>query len=497
LSNKEKDTSDILVGADLNTNILNQVFSYESKDYTFTGELKNYNYEAILKDKQTNIIKLYELSNYFVDADSIFSGIIKRVLVPFSLSCGYKLKGISEKAKQKYFDYYEAINFLDIARSIFYEMYLFANCFIYFMPDGSILTLPPHRCRISTVMVNGEPVIDFNVAELNRRQVLNVKEDFLDSLLEKYKGYPPEITQALQGGNASAWIQLNPVNTFVLQEPKPMWQKYAIPMVTSCLKPLAKKELISFYEDNQMNIGAKGFLHAKLGHDELLPKPNQAQLNATAKIFQDALNKFPLAVTSHFVDAKFIAVENQNLFDKSKYTEVNSQILSSGGISPVIVTGESDGSSFAQANISVRTASERIKQNQNNFCEMMKKYNRRLAEIWRVGSNKIPTFVFNEVDLIGDDKIKEEAFQLWQQGCISSTTLLEEHGLDVEQEYERRLDESSRDFATVFAPPTNTHTSSGNTPPPTDNKGGRPPNPNATTDKNKSATGKNPKPSNQ
>lgn len=493
----EPETNDVFIGADLNKpNSAYQVFSYENKDYTFRGELKNYNYNNILRDKQTHIYKLMELASYYVDADDIVSGIVKRVLTPFSLSCGWKLKGVSEKTKQKYIDHYENIGFLDVARSIFYELYTFANCYIYFMPNGSLITLPPHRVRISEIMINGEPVIEFNIVELNKRNNYGTIEGFVDTLVEKYKGYPPEINEQLKSGNAGAWIQLNPDNTFVIQESKPMWQRYSIPFISTCLKPLAKKELISYYEDVQLNIGAKGFLHAKLGHDELLPKPNQAQLNATAKIFQDALNKFPLAITSHFVDAKFISVDSKGLFDKSKYTEVNSQIMSSGGISPLVVTGESDGSSFAQANISIETAAQRIKQNQQNFSEMMKKFNKRLALLWRIGDTRIPVFAFNEVNLSNDGKFREEAFLLWQQGCVSRQTLLDDYyNMDYEQELERKKQEKKKGDDEVFMPPTNPFNSPINTNPNAEN--GRPTTDvkNSKQDKNNSGTGKQPKPS--
>jgi hypothetical protein len=494
----ESEINEVYVGADLSRpNTSYQIFSYENKDYTFKGELKNYNYSALLRDKQTNIYKFFELANFYIDSDSIYSGIIKRVLTPFSLSNGWKLKGVSEKTKQKYIDHYENIGFLDIARSIFYELYTFANCYIYFMPNGSLITLPPHRIRISEIMINGEPVIEFNVVELNKRNNYGTKEIFIDTLVKKYEGYPPEIKESLISGNTGSWIQLNPENTFVLQESKPMWQRYAIPFISTCLKPLAKKELISYYEDVQLNIGAKGFLHAKLGHDELLPKPNKDQLDITAKIFQDALNKFPLAVTSHFVDAKFISVDTKGMFDKSKYSEVNSQIMSSGGISPLVVTGESDGSSFAQANVSVEVAAQRIKQNQQNFSEMIKKFNKKLALMWRIGDNRIPTFSFNEVNLTNDGKFKDEAFKLWQQGCISRKTLLDDYyNMDYEQERERKQNESDKSDDEVFIPPSSPFNSNQNDI--KDNESGRPSKDikDSKQDKNNSGTGnKQPKPS--
>jgi len=134
-------------------------------------------------------------------------------------------------------------------------------------------------------------------------------------------------------------------------------------MVAACLKAFSKKALISNYENSQLSIGARSFLHVKIGEKEKMTKIDQKMITDTAAIFKSALNTFPLAVTSWFVSSEFVGVEKQqNLFDKSKYNEVNSAILSAGGISSIVVSGQNEGgSSFAQAQISITTAAERIK----------------------------------------------------------------------------------------------------------------------------------------
>jgi hypothetical protein len=449
----------IAVGADISR--LQNIVSYDNKDLTFRGEIKNYNYDNLLKNKQANIIKFMELADYYVDADELVKGIIKGVLVPFSLSCSWKFRGATERTKKKYKEHYNDIGFLDIARNIFFELYTYAQCYVYFMPGGRLITLPPHRVRIADFMAGNEPVLEFNVQELNSKKYSGmsgtVKEDYIKSLSVKYSGYPPEIKEALESGNSNAWIQLNPENVFVLQETKPMWSKYAIPFISSCLKPLAKKALISYYEDVQLNLGCKGFLHVRYGDEKGQEKVNQPQLDATAVVFKNALTNFPLAVTNWKVQAEFLSVDNKNsLFDKSKYSEVNSAILSAGGISSLVVSGQGDGnSSFAQATISVAVTSQRIKQNQNNFEEMMRKFNRKLAEMpgWRVGNEKIPEFKFNEIDLTNDGKFLDACFKLYQQGIIGVESLHENYGFDHEQELERKKKENKENYNDVFTLP--------------------------------------------
>lgn len=469
-------------------------FSYENKDFTYKGELKNYNYTNLLKQKQANIYKFMELASYYVDADDIFSGIIKRVLTPFSMTSGYMLNG-GDRIVKKYKDFHNETGFRDVLRCVFFELYTFGNCYIYIMDDGHLITLPPHRIRISDLMQKGEPILEFNIMELNNITSNIVDEEFVKTLEKKYEGYPREIRDSVSGGTSAPWVQLNPDRTLVIQESKPMWEKYAIPFISTCLKPLAKKELISYYEDTLLNMGSKGFLHVKVGDKDVLPAPNTTQLNEVVSIFKRALNKYPLAVTNWLTDAKFITMEQEDLFDNSKYSEVNKQILSAGGISTVIVTGDSSNDSFASVNMSVETAAKRIGQNQDNVAEAINKYHFRLNKLWGGVVKSVPEFKFAPLNLTNNNELKEESFALWQSGCLSRQTMLEKHEYNYDQEKERK--EKEKDDEKIFTIPINPFTTSGDGS--NDNNNGRPAKntKNLKRDKNQSDTGKQPKPSNK
>ena len=47
--------------------------TYNDKSITFTGDLASYDYDSILRDKQRYVSSLYDLSDYFVDADPILN----------------------------------------------------------------------------------------------------------------------------------------------------------------------------------------------------------------------------------------------------------------------------------------------------------------------------------------------------------------------------------------------------------------------------------------
>jgi hypothetical protein len=225
--------------------------TYNDKNITFAGDLADYDYGAILRDKQRNINRLFELADYFVDADPIFRGIIKGVYTPFALHSPYRLVGASEKTKEKFEAYYERIHLHDRMRSIYYQYFKYGNCYIYLMEDGNLITLPVHLTRIANVMIGGEPVLEFNCKSVRddlRQQGMKARKDFLEDedLTVRLEGFPPEVATAIQNG--ADWVQMNPENTFVLQDIREDWMRYAIPMVATCLSAFARKALISRYE---------------------------------------------------------------------------------------------------------------------------------------------------------------------------------------------------------------------------------------------------------
>jgi len=113
------------------------------------------------------------------------------------------------------------------------------------MDDGTIITLPVHLIRITNVMINGEPVLEFNCQTIIndfKQEFGSTEREFLDDreLEIRLKGFPKEVGDGVKKG--VAWCQLNPANTFVLQDVKEDWTRYAIPMIASCLRAFAKKE---------------------------------------------------------------------------------------------------------------------------------------------------------------------------------------------------------------------------------------------------------------
>ena len=436
--------------------------TFADRDITFQGCLAGYNYRSILKNKQKHILQLYELSDYSADADPVFRGIIKEVYTPFSISDGFRLVGSNERVKKKYLDYYERIGFRRFMEDVFLEFYKYANVVIYMMPNDRLIVLPIHLCRIGNVSINGEPVVEFNCRsvrdDLVRRCGQTFKQWVEDEDLDvRLSGYPPEVALAIKT-EWKEWVQLNPENTFVMQDLKEGWMRYAVPMVAACLKAFEKKERISNYEDSLIDLAARSFVHVKYGDSKQEVLPDVNVLNQVSKLFKSAMTGTALAVTNNWCSAEVIQPKTDDIFEYDKYKGVNSDILSAGGISGIIVSGHAeDGSTFASAQVSMQTAAMRIKQAKDSFCDMMDKINRRLN--FRVGNslkhsadNQIPRFTFPPTDLSGSKAFQDTCLKLWQEGVLSHETLMQSYGLDMNQEVERKKAEEERGIHSVLAP---------------------------------------------
>lgn len=222
--------------------------------------------------------------------------------------------------------------------------------------------------------------------------------------------------------------------------------------------------------------------------------PDINQLNAVNSLFRRAMTGSALATTNHLCKAEVIQPNLNEMFSDDKYRDVNAEILSAGGISGIIVSGRAeDGSNFASAQVSMQTAAMRIKQAREDFCELMNRVNARLngkhGSITHSAPGNIPQFTFPPVDLADSQKFQEVCRNLWEKGVVSTRTMLQMHGYDMDQEQERKKSEAP--VTSPIEKPESQESSEN------ESKQGRPTldDSERTSDPMKSLTGKQPKPS--
>ena len=94
------------------------------------------------------------------------------------------------------------------------------------------------------------------------------------------------------------------------------------------------------------------------------------------------------------------------------------------------------GSTYAVAQVSIQNAEFRIMEARKEFCELMNQINQRLMEEIPGTYNlkEVPKFNFKPLDMSGEKGLRETCKKLWENGVLSTKTMLEAHGYDVEKE---------------------------------------------------------------
>ena len=481
---------------------------FTDKNITYNGSLQNLNIDTILRDKQGHINDIYQLADYYVDAEELVGSAVKKIFVPFSISDGWSLTGGNDKTRAKYYEWFERIHFDEKIESWFYQYYLFANVYFALMEDSDIVTLPPHLCRITNVLVNGNPLVEYNVKSVKqdfKKQTGKALKKYLEDedLKVRVAGLPKEVSEALNKN--VEWVQLDPKTTFIFQGYKPEWLRYAMPMIVQCLKPLAKKEIISAFESQLLTLAAAGFLHVTVG------APPDGQVVADNNILSgiQALVKKAMAAgggiftSNDLVKTEFIQVDVDHMWDKSKYEDVNNEILGALGISSSVTSGNDASISYGSSQVSTRLVSLRISAARKAFCALMNRIIRAVNGspygLPRTTSEKLPTFVMPHSDLTKVAAFQEQCMKLWESGSISRKTMLTAHGVDIDMEKKKKKKEQDDGYDDVFVKPgTNNSSGENNTEQSEgDGKRGRPTmdDDERNSDPSKSDTGRQEKPS--
>lgn len=480
--------------------------TYNDKSITYNGSLVNYDFTNILRDKQGHINDLYMLADYFVDSEELIGSAIHQIMVPFSLTDGWYLTSGTPQTREKYYAWFEQIHLNEKLESWFYQYYLFANVYLSVMDDTDVVSLPPHLCRISNVLVNGNPLIEFNAR--------SVKQDFKKNgqkALKKYleddnldiriAGYPKEVIEALRTN--AEYVQLDPKRNFILQASKPEWQRYAVPMIARCLLALGQKSLIDEYIKALLNLAAASFVHGAVGSPTdsqvIVDKPILESVLSVTKSAMKAGNG--VAITNDGVSYKIIQPDMDKIFEQSPYSHVNETILGALGINNSVSSGTDGAISFGSASISTKVVSLRITAARQAMCKLMNRLIRAVNGspygLPRTNDSKLPTFVIPDSDLTQVAAFQNECMKLWQAGVLSTKTLLDVYHIDINTEFERKQEEIKNGMADVFVKP-GTNISEDNNTSDNEEKRGRPAidDSERQSDEGNARTGAQPKPSN-
>lgn len=430
----------------------------------------------ILKNSMdwANYKKLLELTAYFTKYDNMLFGAFFNILIPFAQS-NYRLIGGNANSRKVFKEWLTTIGFEDILAGLAHDYFVYGRSVCYLYDSGALQVLPIFRCQVESLDVLNNPVISFEVDKTRRSSKVDIKQ-----LESKYAGFPSEILDAAKQGKDFALLETS--NTFSISGSKASWEKYSLPIITSALPWLYKKDVLSLTENTELSNMSKSFLEVQVGDEKIRAKPNENEFKAVANSYSNAIKTKGnnISVVAWNVKSEWKVYNNKDVLNSiaNSMSFINWNILSALSMSPVLSAGsehfnKGSSGSFSQTSSAVKVINKRINTFLKEVAKMINRMMKIVSEEQRISSSRTPELVFDMVDLENDSSLNEELISLYDKGLLSRQTLFDHTDLDYEQEKENKTSEV--DDNEVFAPPAQSYNMSANdTNSSGDNKGGAP-----------------------
>ena len=387
-----------------------------------------------------------------------------------------------EECKRFIKDFNTSIKVQQLTRNAITTSYVEGNWISYLRHEDkdnyTVDIYPLGVCEITETMINGEPVIWFNIKELRKRlqkvyrKTKKKKPLMFENMEEEAKNsYPKEVYEAFI--NKEDYAVLDNKYTGIIRINN-LNRKYGVSPILRAYTDLSM--LDTFADSDRINSKAKAkkIIHQKMrketmGQDynkDFFPEVSYAHSN-----FMDAFKQNTVVVTSPPTVEEISYVEPKvEMTSKDTYNIYRSKVLSTLGIQFLMDSGSQ---SVSTASISVTQLMRTINAISEQLEDILKKWYRQI-----ILDNGYPLDYTPDVNVIDTEQLEAElkhslAILLFSTMNCSYATAFEILGLDINDEVQKRTMENEKKYDEIFKPHGSQYTNSEKQNP-EDNKGGRP-----------------------
>lgn len=365
-------------------------------------------------------------------------------------------------------------------RSAISTAYVEGNWISYLRHDDpnnyTIDVYPLGVCELENLVVNGTPIVLFNISQLRSRLNKTYKKNkknkalFFSNMDEEVKAnFPPEVYEAFK--NKEQYAILDPKYTGVIRINN-LNRQYGVSPILRSYTDL--NMLDTFADSDRINSKAKAkkIIHQKMRKEVMGKDYNKdfvAEMAYAHKNFMDSWKQSTVVVTSPptVEDIKYVE-PTVEMTSKDTYNIYRSKVLATLGIQFLMDTGSQ---SVSTSSISVTQLMRTINSISEQLEYVYKKWYRQILI-----DNGFPVEFTPNVKVIDSEQLEaslkqELASLLYNTLNASLETCYELIGLDINDEAEKRKAEKEKGYDDIFTPRQTAYTNSGKN---TDNKSGRP-----------------------
>lgn len=387
-----------------------------------------------------------------------------------------------EECKRFIKDFNTSIKVQQLTRNAITTSYVEGNWISYLRHEDkdnyTVDIYPLGVCEITETMVNGEPIIWFNIKELRKRlqkvyrKTKKRKPLMFENMEEEVKNsYPKEVYDAFIAKEDYAVLDHKYTGIIRINN---LNRKYGVSPILRAYTDLSM--LDTFADSDRINSKAKAkkIIHQKMrketmGQDynkDFFPEVSYAHSN-----FMDAFKQNTVVVTSPPTVEEISYVEPKvEMTSKDTYNIYRSKVLSTLGIQFLMDSGSQ---SVSTASISVTQLMRTINSISEQLEDILKKWYRQI-----ILDNGYTLDYTPDVNVIDTEQLEAElkhslATLLFSTMNCSYATAFEILGLDINDEVQKRTLENEKKYDEIFKPHGSQYTNSEKQNP-EDNKGGRP-----------------------
>lgn len=387
-----------------------------------------------------------------------------------------------EECKRFIKDFNTSIKVQQLTRNAITTSYVEGNWISYLCHEDkdnyTVDIYPLGVCEVTETMVNGEPIIWFNIKELRKRlqkvyrKTKKRKPLMFENMEEEVKNsYPKEVYDAFIAKEDYAVLDHKYTGIIRINN---LNRKYGVSPILRAYTDLSM--LDTFADSDRINSKAKAkkIIHQKMrketmGQDynkDFFPEVSYAHSN-----FMDAFKQNTVVVTSPPTVEEISYVEPKvEMTSKDTYNIYRSKVLSTLGIQFLMDSGSQ---SVSTASISVTQLMRTINAISEQLEDILKKWYRQI-----ILDNGFTLDYTPDVNVIDTEQLEAElkhslATLLFSTMNCSYATAFEILGLDINDEVQKRTLENEKKYDEIFKPHGSQYTNSKKQNQ-TDNQGGRP-----------------------
>lgn len=447
--------------------------------------------DKLLTNTQNDLSKVLKINAYnrkLVNQNDIIGKTVEsidtNINTEIKITYGRAEEGRNKKKQLEQFkslieDVNEGIKPKRITRNAVSTSYMEGNWIAYLRHEKkdnyTVDFYPLGVCIITDTLYNGEPIVWMDMNELRKRLQKTYKKTkkkkplmFANMEEEVKNSYPKEVYEAFIA--KEDYAILDPKYTGVIRVNN-LNRKYGVSPITRAYKDLAM--LDTFADTDRINSKAKGkkIIHQKMRKEVMGQDYNKdffPELSYAHQNFMDAWKQSTVVVTSPPTIESIAYVEpSVEMTSKDTYNIYRSKALTTLGIQFLMDSGSQ---SVSTASISVTQLMRTINSITEQLEDIYKKWYRQIAI-----DNDYPPQYTPDVEVIDSEQLEFEMKKTLSEFCYntlgaSRETCFSLVGLNLADEAEKRHNEVSKEYDSLFQPYGTAYTKSANS----DRQGGRP-----------------------